>query len=117
MIRKISYVMLMASLTFLPLVFTSGCAVGGGRESVGQYADDKAIASRIKTNLYSDDYVKGSQVEVLALRGHVQLAGFVDNQMAKDRAGQIAQQTPGVQMVHNDLIVGAASGTTTPTGR
>ncbi len=117
MIRKISYVLLMGSLAVVPLVFTSGCAVGGRRESVGQYADDKAIAARIKTNLARDKSVKANEVEVMSLRGNVQLAGFVDTQYAKDRAGQIAAQTPGVQSVHNDLIVGAGSGIATPTGR
>jgi osmotically-inducible protein OsmY len=41
----------------------------------------------------------------------------VENQAAKDRAGVIAQNTPGVVSVHNDLILGPDAGTTTPTGR
>ena len=66
---------------------TSGCAVTQGRETAKAYAKDKEIAARIKAALYSDPDVKGTQVEVQALNGTVQLSGFVDSQTAKDRAG------------------------------
>ncbi len=107
MIRKISYAILMGALAIVPLVATNGCAVAGRRESAGQYGKDKEIAARIKTDLYRDPVVKGTEVNVTSLRGNVQLSGFVDNQAQKDRAGQIASQIPGVASVHNDLIVGA----------
>jgi hyperosmotically inducible periplasmic protein len=113
--RKLNYALLTLSLLTAPILF-SGCAVGGGRETAGQYAHDKEIGARIKTDLYRDPVVKGTQVEVNSLRGTVQLSGFVDNQAQKDRAGQIAASAPGVISVHNDLIVGAQPGTM-PTGR
>jgi len=91
------------------LAFTTGCAVTQGRESAKSYANDKALAAKIKTALYSDPSVKGTQVQVQALNGEVQLSGFVDSQQAKDRAGQIASETAGVVTVHNNLLV--------PTGR
>lgn len=98
-----------ASLALLPLAFTTGCAVTQGRETAGSYAKDKEITTRIKTALYGDPVVKGTQVEVNSLNGVVQLSGFVDSQQAKDRAGQIASDTPGVSKVYNNLIL--------PTGR
>jgi osmotically-inducible protein OsmY len=94
--RKISYALLTLSLLTAPLVFTSGCAVGGGRETSGQYAQDKEIRSRIKADLYKDPVAKGTEIKVDSLRGNVQLSGFVDNQSQKDRAGQIAASVPGV---------------------
>lgn len=115
MIKKISYAMLMASLAVVPLVFTSACA-GGHGETTGQYASDKDITKHIKNTLNKDPLVKGSEVQVMSMRGNVQLAGFVENQAAKDRAGIIAQSTPGVVSIHNDLIVGAGAGMATPTG-
>jgi len=107
--RKIAYVTLMAGLALTPLVFTSGCAVTQGRETAGSYAKDKEIQARIKTSLYKDPVVKGSQVEVKSLNGVVQLSGFVDSAEAKERAGQIASSTRGVVQVYNNLLL--------PTGR
>jgi hyperosmotically inducible periplasmic protein len=113
--RKLNYALLALSLLTAPILI-SGCAVGGGRETAGQYAHDKEIRSRVKADLYKDPVVKGSEVKIDSLRGNVQLSGFVDNQAQKDRAGQIAASVPGVVTVHNDLIVGAQPGTM-PTGR
>src|SRR5437773_1775145 len=103
--RKITLVMLLASLAAVPLTFTTGCAVTQGRESAGRYADDKAITAKVKTALYRDPIVKGTQVNVTTFQGTVQLSGFVENQAQKDRASEVAQQVSGVQAVHNDLIV------------
>ena len=107
--RKIASVVLLASLAAVPLTFTTGCAVTQGRETVRENVDDKSITAKVKSSLYADPMVKGSEVNVTTFKGTVQLSGFVENQSQKDRAGQIAQQTRGVQSVHNDLIV--------PTGR
>jgi len=107
--KKILFVLLLASLAAVPVTFNTGCAVTQGRESTWSYVDDKSISNRIKTNLYRDPDVKGTQVSVTTFRGEVQLSGFADTQAQKDWAGEIARQTPGVIAVHNDLIV--------PTGR
>jgi osmotically-inducible protein OsmY len=103
--RKITLAMLLASLAAVPVVFTTGCAVTQGRESTGRYVDDKSISAKVKTALYRDSTVKGTQVNVTTFQGVVQLSGFVENQAQKDRAGEIAQQVQGVQSVHNDLVV------------
>ena len=97
--------MLLASLAAVPVVFTTGCAVTQGRESAGRYVDDKTITAKVKTDLYKDPTVKGTQVNVTTFQGTVQLSGFVENQAQKDRAGEIAQQVKGVQSVRNDLVV------------
>jgi|ERR1051325_6022745 osmotically-inducible protein OsmY len=107
--KQIIYSIVAASLAVAPLVATTGCAVSQGRESASAYAKDKEIAARIKAKLYKDPDVKGTQVEVQALNGVVQLSGFVDSDMAKQRAEQLAANTPGVVKVYNSLI--------TPTGR
>ncbi len=107
--KLILNVIVTASLALLPMVFTSGCAVTSGRENARSYVDDKAIAARIKTSMYSDPMVKGTEVKVQSLNGVVQLSGFVDSEAAKQRAGQIAANTPGVVQVYNNLLL--------PTGR
>ena len=112
--KHIAYLVLAGTLSLIPLTVSTGCAVAGGRESAGAYAHDKEIATRIKTNLYKDPAVKGSEVAVNVLNGQVQLSGFVETPEAKRRAEEIAASTPGVARVYNNIVVGT---TPTPTGR
>lgn len=107
--RKLVCLTLLAGMAVAPLVFTTGCAVAQHRETASAYGKDKEIEARIKTAMYRDPLVKGTQVEVKSLNGTVQLSGFVDSQAAKDRAGEIASSTPGVFQVYNNLLL--------PTGR
>ena len=107
--KTIAYLVLATALGAVPLTFTTGCAVTSGRESSKEYAKDKEIQTRIKTALYADPAVKGTEVGIQSYRGVVELSGFVGNQQAKDRAGQIAASTPGVVKVYNNLLL--------PTGR
>ena len=103
--KQIACLIATASLVLTPLLFNTGCAVTQGRESAGAYAKDKTIVTKIKTAMYTDPVVKGTQVEVKSLNGVVQLSGFVDSQEAKDRAGQIASQTKGVVQVYNNILL------------
>src|SRR5436853_1676438 len=107
--KQIAYLVIGAILAAVPLTSITGCAVARHKETAGSYAKDKEIAARIKTAMYADPVVKGTEVKVQSLNGVVQLSGFVDSQAGKDRAGQIAASTPGVVQVHNDLLL--------PTGR
>jgi osmotically-inducible protein OsmY len=107
--KTIAYLTISAALVIAPVVFTTGCSIMQGRESAGAYTHDKEIAAKIKTQLYKDPIVKGTQVDVNVFNGVAQLSGFVDSQQAKDRAGEIAQNTKGVSQVYNNLIL--------PTGR
>lgn len=107
--KTFAYLTITAALAIAPVVLTNGCAVMQKRESAGAYTHDKEIAAKIKTQLYKDSIVKGTQVDVNVFNGVAQLSGFVDSQQAKDRAGEIAQNTKGVTQVYNNLIL--------PTGR
>jgi hyperosmotically inducible periplasmic protein len=106
--KTFAYLTITAALAIAPLTFT-GCSIMQGRESAGAYTHDKEIAAKIKTQMYKDPIVKGTQVDVNVFNGVAQLSGFVDSQQAKDRAGEIAQNTKGVTQVYNNLIL--------PTGR
>jgi osmotically-inducible protein OsmY len=107
--RTIASLFLTVAVGVMPLVWSTGCAVTSGRESAGQYTDDKAITAKVKTALLRDPNVKSTQVNVTTYRGVVQLSGFVDSAFAKERAGELARQVKGVMEVHNDLVL--------PTGR
>ena len=101
-----------AALAALPLSMMTGCAVTSGRETVGQYADDKTITAKVKTALARDSMVKAHQVNVTTFQGQVQLSGFVDSQAQKDRATEVVRNIEGVKELHNDLVVatGRSSG-------
>jgi hyperosmotically inducible periplasmic protein len=109
---KFAGLILAASLAAVPISMMTGCAVTSGRESAGEYTDDKTTTAKVKTALARDPMVKAHQVNVTTFRGTVQLSGFVDSQEQKDRATQIVQNMEGVKELHNDLVVatGRSSG-------
>ena len=107
--KRIINLLVLSSLGLLPAALTTGCAVMHHQETAGEYGQDAKTTARIKTALYKDPMVKGTEVKVTTMNGVVQLSGWVDSEQAKDRAGQIARSVPGVADVHNDLLL--------PTGR
>jgi hyperosmotically inducible periplasmic protein len=84
---------------------TGGCAATPTSDSTGQYVDDTAITTRVKTALLGDDAVKSFEIKVETVKGVVQLSGFVDNRDQKSAAGRDAKSIPNVKAVVNDLIV------------
>jgi hyperosmotically inducible protein len=94
-----------AALAALPITMMTGCAVTSGRETIGEYTDDKAITTKVKTALARDSQVKAHQVNVTTFQGVVQLSGFVDTQAEKDRATEVVRNIEGVKELHNDLVV------------
>lgn len=93
-----------ASLTTL-----TACHSTGTHESVGEYMDDSTITTKVKAALAQDPEVKAYQVSVETYRGVVQLSGFVDNESAVRRAGQVAQSVSGVRAVKNDVRIKPAT--------
>lgn len=102
----IASTVVLATLTTLG---TSGCAVTSGQSTVGEYVDDATIATRVKARFAEDSQVSAMRIQVEALKGTVQLAGFATSQAEKDRAGQIARGVPDVKEVRNNIIVKPAS--------
>ncbi len=85
--------------------FTSGCAGDRYTRSTGEYVDDKAIEAKVKSELLADPDVKGLAVNVEVNNGRVQLSGFVNSLVQKNRAGELARNVENVQYVKNDLVV------------
>jgi osmotically-inducible protein OsmY len=81
------------------------CASTANKESTGEYVDDSVITTKVKSQLAGDDFLKSFQISVETFKGIVQLSGFVNNQKAVEKAGQIARRVKGVKSVKNDLIV------------
>ena len=100
---------LIATLIACGALATTGCAVTSGQSTVGQYVDDATIATRVKARFAEDPGVSAMRIQVEALKGTVQLAGFATSQAEKERAGQLAKSVPDVKDVRNNIIVKPAT--------
>ncbi len=87
----------------------AGCASTSTRESTGEYIDDSAITTKVKSSLFADPDVSGFAVKVETYKGIVQLSGFVNTPGEKQRAGDIAARVAGVRSVENNLVVKTAA--------
>lgn len=90
-------------------IATSACAATATQRSAGEVVDDGVIGAKVKTALIEDETTKARQIDVSVSRGVVDLAGAVDSQAAKTRAGTLAQNVEGVSEVRNNLTVGTPS--------
>jgi osmotically-inducible protein OsmY len=82
-----------------------GCASTQNRESTGEYVDDTAITTKVKTAIFNEESLKTMQISVKTFKGEVQLSGFVNSASIVKRAGEVARSVNGVTSVKNDLIV------------
>ena len=73
--------------------------------TTGEYFDDKSLTSRVNSALGDNPDYKFEEVNVTALKGTVQLSGFVNTADQKTKAGDIAKQVQGVQDVVNNITV------------
>ena len=89
----------------LLLAILSACAPSGTQRGTGEYIDDAAITTRVKTALVTDPQVKATEVQVETYKGTVQLSGFVDSAEHVARAAQLAREVPGVKEVRNSMVV------------
>jgi len=81
------------------------CAGSRTRESTGEYIDDSAITTKVKTKLLADPDVSGLAINVETFKGIVQLSGFVNSKAHAQRAVEIARSVRGVRGVKNNMIV------------
>lgn len=103
----------MSRLNFIPrllislvlVVSVTGCAGGKKYESTGEYLDDVAITTKVKTSILGDSKLKVMQISVKTFKGAVQLSGFVDSKEVAERAVELSRTVRGVKSVNNSLIV------------
>ncbi|WP_291295085.1 BON domain-containing protein [Elioraea sp.] len=94
-----------AALAFAVMSATIGCSSTPTSQSTGEYIDDSAITTKVKSELLGDSGLRSFDISVETYDRVVQLSGFVDSQPVKARAGQIAAGVAGVRSVRNDLVV------------
>ncbi|HEX5373999.1 MAG TPA: BON domain-containing protein, partial [Aquabacterium sp.] len=77
---------LVAVMTALALISTTGCAVTRGQETMGAYVDDSAITAAVKGRFIDNKDVDAASIRVETLNGTVMLSGFAKNATEKNTA-------------------------------
>jgi hyperosmotically inducible periplasmic protein len=76
-----------------------GCAGTSSRESTGEFVDDSAITTKVKSSFVADPMVSALAINVQTTKGVVHLQGIVNNEQERQRAIQLAQAVGGVKQV------------------
>jgi osmotically-inducible protein OsmY len=79
---------------------------GEGVKKVGSEIADAFVLASVKTRLFGEDALKGSDIHVDCDRHVVTLKGTVPNEAAHARALELAQKTDGVDRVVDRLAIG-----------
>lgn len=85
------------------LLSALGCTSTSTRESTGEYLDDTAITTRVKTAIFNEPTLKVLQINVETYKSVVQLSGFVNSPTDMNKAVAVARSVRGVASVKNDL--------------
>lgn len=94
---------LFAVLIAATALFALGCASTSTQQSTGEYLDDTAITTKVKTAIFNEPSLKVAQINVETYKGVVQLSGFVNSSADIGTAGSVARSVKGVSSVKNDL--------------
>jgi hyperosmotically inducible protein len=87
----------------ITVFFLAACAATSTNESTGEYIDDAAITTKVKTALLQDPEVSGLDINVETFKGTVQLSGFANTKRERQRAETLASSVVGVQSVQNGI--------------
>ena len=91
-------------LTIITLLLIA-CAPSQNRESTGEFIDSTAITAKVKASLIDELGTRGFSIVVKTFKDEVQLSGFVDSPVIRQRAASIASNLEGVRIVRNNIIV------------
>ncbi len=85
----------------------SGCQSyrHGGSRTVGEFTDDVAIQTCVKSKLINDRLIKGMRINVDVRKGLVSLYGRVPSELLKTHATTLSEQCKGVTAVDNQLAI------------
>src|ERR1044071_6579778 len=87
------------------LTMTLGCASTRTQEGTGQYIDDAAITTKVKTAILGEPGLKVAEINVETFKGVVQLSGFVSSREDINKAMRVARNIDGVTSVKNGMQV------------
>ncbi len=87
------------------LIGLAGCAGTRTQDSTGEYIDDAAITTKVKSEMIADKEVSALHISVETMKGVVHLAGAADTRQEANKAATIARSVAGVKSVDNDIRV------------
>lgn len=96
---------LLIAISAVAMLAVSGCAVSRDQQTVGEYVDDAAITTAVKTRFARSRDVAATSISVETLNGVVMLSGFADSESEKRSAAQLAEGVDGVKSVKNEISV------------
>ncbi len=102
--QKIKYIAGFFISIFL-LLNLSACAEWHTDKTIGQNANDTALATKVRTALLADPKIAFKDLDVHVENGQVQLSGFVNTSEQAQQAVYRASRVKGVKTVYNHLIV------------
>jgi osmotically-inducible protein OsmY len=103
--RILSMTLCLGLLTTAAVGTFTGCAGNSNQRSTGQYIDDKTLQHQVRDAMSDNAVYKFDNVNVDVYRGQVQLNGFVQTQVQKSQANDIAKSIQGVKDVQNNITV------------
>jgi hypothetical protein len=86
-------------VAIIAAIFAAGCA---------KKADDATLATQIKSQMFSEPQLNATSLEVTSKGWQVTVAGTVPNDAARYKAYKIANETPGVTKVNDQMTVALA---------
>ncbi len=95
-------------IMFAMLFLVNGCTSNSSLSTAAPVAfvEDSVLEAKVKTALINQlGLADAFKIEVEAKDGVVQLSGFIDSDVKKELAGQIARNVDGVKEVVNNIIV------------
>jgi hyperosmotically inducible protein len=81
------------------------CNVLRGQQSTGDYVDDVALTTRVKSELLDSSKVDGLDVNVNVNDGRVTLTGWASTMAERTRATELTRAITGVRSVDNQLKI------------
>ena len=94
---------LAALVSALVLMAALGCASSPTHEGTGEYVDDSAITTKVKSAILAEPGLKSAEINVETFKGVVQLSGFVNSREDINNAVRVASAVNGVKSVNNDM--------------
>jgi hyperosmotically inducible periplasmic protein len=105
-LRQARTVLALACLSAFPLIAgLTGCAGDRSGQGADPRMEDSRTAGRVRESLAAGADYKYDGVQVAAIKGVVQLSGFVLTSAQKNAAGVVASKVAGAKGVVNNITV------------
>ena len=103
--------LLTAAVAALGLLGAVGAHADESKRTMGEYADDKVLHTKVWAALTEDKTADASEINLEVYKGVVHLNGFVDTENEKSQAEAVAKGVSGVKGVENNLLIKQAAQT------